>query len=185
VLIFAVKGGKPLHSRPFPIKGIAMHPVHDFDALLILATALASKRRPAELVEIMAAADLLQGSIPSDVKLVEAFDRLARHGLLVAVDAGFALTSDAQQLVADQPKKVESEEFLFLIKERLSAYKVTGEYAPIVLTAEECRAAIQTHRAAGEGAGKNLLVPKPKPEEVKARPGQRQRKPMPARKRKT
>ena len=36
-----------------------MHPVHDVDSLLILATALSSKRRPAELVEIVSAADLL------------------------------------------------------------------------------------------------------------------------------
>jgi hypothetical protein len=45
-------------------------------------------------------------------------------------------------------------------------------------------AAIQAHRAAGKTAAKNLLVPKPKPEAEVHKPGQRQRKPMPARKRK-
>lgn len=161
-----------------------MHPVHDFDALLILATALASKRRPAELVEIMAAADLLQSSIPTEAKLAEAFDRLARHGLLCAAGDGFALTPDAQELVVLPGKKAEADECLYVVKEKLSGYKVKGEFAPIILSLETLTAAIKAHRSAGEGAGKNLLVPKPKPEAEKARPGQRQRKPMPARRRK-
>jgi hypothetical protein len=42
-----------------------MYPVHDVDALLLIATTLSSKRRPAELVEIIAAADLLQVAIPA------------------------------------------------------------------------------------------------------------------------
>lgn len=161
-----------------------MHPVHDFDALLILATALASKRRPAELAEIMAAADLLQASIPSGAKLAEAFERLARNGLLCAADGGFCLTPDAQVIVVPPSRKVESDERLYVIKERLSAYPVKGEHPPILLTQEELAAAILQHRQAGEGAGKNLLVPKPKPEAEKKRPGQRQRKPLPARRRK-
>jgi hypothetical protein len=37
------------------------------------------------------------------------------------------------------------------------------------------------HRAAAAGAGRNLLVPKPKPTGDIQRPGQRQRKPAPAR----
>jgi hypothetical protein len=42
-------------------------------SLVLLATALAAKRRPAELLEIMAAIDLIQGNIPNETKLSEAF----------------------------------------------------------------------------------------------------------------
>ena len=37
-----------------PASTPAMHPISDTDALFLLATTLASKRRPAELVEIIA-----------------------------------------------------------------------------------------------------------------------------------
>ena len=40
-------------------KGTIMYPINDIDAQLLLATLIASKRRPAELVEIVAAADVL------------------------------------------------------------------------------------------------------------------------------
>lgn len=161
-----------------------MHPVHDVDALLLLATALSSKRRPAELAEIVAAADLIQGAIPSEAKLVDAFARLGRNGLLCAVEGGIALTPAAQEIMADLPKKiVESDERIFTIKGKLAAYKPAGEQAAIELTTWQLSAAIHEHRTAGQGAGKNLLVPKPKPEEAKPRPGQRQRRPPPPRRR--
>ena len=161
-----------------------MHPVHDFDALLILATALASKRRPAELSEIMAAMDLLHAGIPAVEKIAEAFERLSRHGLICAAGEGFSLSIAAQALVVPPKKKVDHDERLFQIKEQLEAFKVQAECAAVLLTLDELAAAIRQHRASGEGAGKNLLVPKPKPEAQKARPGQRQRKPLPARRRK-
>lgn len=161
-----------------------MHPVHDVDSLLLLATALSSKRRPAELVEIVAAVDLLNNNIPGEAKVVEAFARLAKHGLLCAADGGYALTPAAQAIVTGLPRKAETPERLFAIKDRLSLYTVKGEHAAVVLTAEQVTAAIQAHRAAEKTTAKNLLVPKPKPEAEAARPGQRQRKPMPARKRK-
>ena len=82
-----------------------MHPVHDVDSLLILAIALSSKRRPAELLEIVAAADLLQNNIPNEAKLVEAFDRLAKYGLLKAEADGFALTAPAQEIITGLPRK--------------------------------------------------------------------------------
>jgi len=66
-----------------------MQTIHDVDALLLMATLLASKRRPADLVEIMAAADLVQGSVPAVNKLVESFARLGTAGLLVEVEGGF------------------------------------------------------------------------------------------------
>jgi hypothetical protein len=161
-----------------------MHPVHDVDALLLLATALSSKRRPAELAEIMAAADLIQGAIPAELKLVEAFARLGRNGLISAVEGGIALTPAALAMVADLPKKmVEADERIFTIKAKLAAYQPEGEQAAVELVAWQFSAAIHAYRTAGQGAGKNLLVPKPKPEEAKPRPGQRQRKPAPPRRR--
>ena len=54
----------------------------------------------------------------------------------------------------------------------------------VEVSADTLRAAIVAHRAASATTAKNLLVPKPKPVEPTQRPGQRQRKPMPARRRK-
>lgn len=161
-----------------------MQTIHDVDVLLLLATLLAAKRKPAELQEIVAAIDLAQGNVPAAPKLCEAFARLAACGLLVAADGGYALTPDAQTIVTRLPKKAETAERLFLIKDRLSEYAPKGQH-PVVSVAEaDVNAAITAHRAAAATTAKNLLVPKPKPEPEKQRPGQRQRKPLPARKRK-
>ena len=154
-----------------------MTPIHDVDALLLLATALSAKRRPAALVEIMAAIDLLQGNIPAEAKLSEAVARLAVNGLLVELDGGIALTSAAQKVVEGLPRKADTAERLFIIRDRLSDYRVSGEHDAIQLDPEQLREALLAHRAAAAGAGRNLLVPKPKPAEDIKRPGQRQRKP--------
>ena len=82
-----------------------MYPVHDVDALLLIATTLASKRRPAELVEIIAAMDLLQVAIPDESRLVEAFEHLGKHGMICAGESGFSLTDDAEKVMAEQPKR--------------------------------------------------------------------------------
>jgi len=161
-----------------------MHPIHDVDALLLLATALASKRRPAEALEIVAAIDLIQGNIPAEAKLSEAFSRLAVHGLLCAADGGFALTPPAQKMIEALPRKGEAAEKLFALKDELSTHASRGEHPPVELAPEALRTAILAHRAASATAAKNLLVPKPKPVETAKRPGQRQRKPLPARRRK-
>ncbi len=161
-----------------------MHPIHDVDVLLLLATTLASKRRPAELVEIMAATDLIHGNIPSEAKLAEAFSRLASNGLLKEMEGGLTLTPAAQEVMTGLPKKGESDERLFHVRKKLDAYEARGSHAPIVFSEEALRAAIVAHRSNAASAPKNLLMPKPKPEGSKPRPGQRQRKPMPARKRK-
>lgn len=149
-----------------------MHPIHDVDALLLLATTLSAKRRPAELAEIMAAVDLLHGAIPSEQKLGEAFQRLATHGLIGEVDGRFTLTPAAQKVMAGQPPKAETAERIFAVKEKLAAYHPKGEHPPILLSDEQLSAAIAAHRSAGQGAGKNALVPKPKVAEVvDRRPG--------------
>ena len=158
-----------------------MHPIHDVDALLLLATALSSKRRPAGLVEIVAAIDLINKNIPAEPKLAEAIARLAVHGLLCGSADGLALTPAAQQIIENLPRKVENEERLFSIKDQLSMYNVKTESPAIEVTTEALRAAMLAHRAEAASTARNLLVPKPKPEDKSVqRPGQRQRKPLPA-----
>ncbi|HJV28226.1 MAG TPA: hypothetical protein VJ673_21295 [Aromatoleum sp.] len=160
-----------------------MHPVHDIDALLLLAMALASKRRAAELFEIMAALDLIHGAIPSEGKLGEAFRRLSVNGLIDEVDGRFTLGPGAQKIVAGLPRKADTAERIFGVKAELSAHVAQGEKAPCVPTVEQLSAAIAAHRAAGQGAGQNLLMPKPKVVETEhKRPGH-WRKPTGARRR--
>lgn len=156
-----------------------MYPIHDHDPLLLLATALAAKRRPAELPEIMAAIDLIQGNIPNEEKLSEAFVRLGQNGLLLARDGGVALTPVAESQIEALPRKGEMADRLSALRSLLAAYTTAGDAEAVVIPAEQLRAAMLAHRAAASGGGKNLLVPKPKLEAAKARPGQRQRKPLP------
>lgn len=156
-----------------------MPPVLDVDVLLLYATALAAKRRPAELLEIVAALDLVNGNIPGEEKLVEAFARLGARGLLQETGGGMALTPAAEKLIEILPRKGEHAERLFELKGLLGAHATSVDGPLISLASEQLRTAILAHRAAAAGRGKNLLVPKPKPEAAQARPGQRQRKPMP------
>ncbi|OHC69203.1 MAG: hypothetical protein A2045_08380 [Rhodocyclales bacterium GWA2_65_20] len=134
----------------------------DVDVLILMATALSSKRRPAELVEIVAAADLIQGCIPFIEKLDEAIQQLSSIGLIAAVEGGFTLTPAAQEIMADQPRKADTEERIAFIQGKLAAYKPKGKCSPILLTGEQLGAAILAHKASRKTAGKNLLMPKPK-----------------------
>lgn len=141
-----------------------MHPIHDVDVILLLAMALASKRRPAAIGEIMAAIDMMQGAIPTETKLAEAFSRLTAHGLIGAAAGGFTLTPVAQTLMAGQPRKINAIERILVIKEKLAAHPPVDECAacaPLPLTPEQLGAAIQAHRATTKNPGKNLLMPKP------------------------
>lgn len=152
-----------------------MHPIHDVDVLLLLATALATKRRPAQLAEIMAATDLLHGSIPLDVELAAGFARLSREGLIAEEQGGLRLTPAALQIMDSLPrrKKAETEERLRAIREQLAGYAPKNEAAAIALTTEQLTAAILAHRTFLKAPGRNMLVPKPKPAVDKAkRPGQ-------------
>ncbi|WP_407277977.1 hypothetical protein U5817_15655 [Aromatoleum evansii] len=155
-----------------------MHPLHDIDALLLLALALASKRRPAELVEAIAAVDLLQGAIPSEAKLAESFERLATNGLVCAEGGRFTLSAASQAIVTGLPKKADTAERIFEIRQRLGAHVAQGEPAAVAVpTAEQLNAAILAHRASGQGAGKNLLMPKPKIAETERKRAGHWRKP--------
>jgi hypothetical protein len=151
-----------------------MHPVHDVDPLLLLATALASKRRPAELAEIMAATDLLHGSIPLDVELAAGLLRLSMQGLIAGEAGGLWLTPAALKIMDCLPrKKAETEERLLALREQLVGYTPGGEFAAISLTTEQLTAAILAHRTFLKAPGRNMLVPKPKPAvERSKRPGQ-------------
>jgi hypothetical protein len=158
-----------------------MHPIHDVDVSLLLATALSSKRRPADLAEILAAADLIQGAIPSPLKLGEAFSRLSSQGLIAEVEGRFTLTPDGQKIMAGQRRKADTPERSFAIREKLSGYEVTGQPAPILLTADQLAAAIAAHQAAQKAAG--IKRPEPKAPEAGKRTGQ-WRRPTTARGRK-
>jgi hypothetical protein len=97
-----------------------MYPVHDVDALLLIAITLSSKRRPAQLVEIVAALDLLQVTPPSATRLLDAFDQLGRHGMINLRADGFCLTEKAESVMARQPRRGSSEERIFRVRDDLS-----------------------------------------------------------------
>ena len=139
-----------------------MRPVHDIDVIILVATTLASKRRPAQLVEIVAAAELIQGFIPFVEKIAEAIQRLSSFGLISNSEEGFALTPAAQEIMADQPKKGTTEDRIIATKGSLATYTPKGESATILLTLEQLSAAIQLHKISRKAPGKNLLMPKPK-----------------------
>ena len=162
-----------------------MHPISDVDAILLLATTLSSKRRPAELVEIMAAAELLQIETPFEAKLPEAFHRLSTHGLIVEVDGRFALTPAAETLMSGLSRKTtETAERIFHVRDQLSMHQAKADQPAIVISEEQLAEATLASQAAAKAAKKNVLVPKPKPAEEAKRPGLRQRKPMPKGRRK-
>jgi hypothetical protein len=158
-----------------------MYPVHDVDTPLLLAISLSSKRRPAELVEIIAAYELIQGATFSEEKISEAFSRLAGFGLIRKIDGGFALSEEAQKHITGQPKKVDTQERIFSIKANLSAYNPKGEHAAVTVTMELLAAAMLSHQAEKKQTVKNLFVPRPKLEVDPKRPGRR--KPLPSRRR--
>ena len=157
---------------------------HPVDALLFLALAISSKRRPADLLGIVAAVDLIQGAqgiVPSQSALSEAFHRLSVHGLIAALDEGFALTPKAQRILTSLPRKAEPLERMTTLRNTLLTCAPTGEHEAIVINGNQLGAAILAHQNAGKNAGRNMLVPKPRPTEGNNRPGLRQRKPLPAR----
>jgi hypothetical protein len=131
-----------------------MYPVHDVDAILLLAMSLAAKRRPAELGEIIAAIDLTQGVIPANAKLSQSFYRLSVYGLILEHEGGYALTPKAQQILSGHAKKAKAPERLYDIREGLADYEGEGEQT-ILLTEEQLAAAMQVH--ATNSTGKNLL----------------------------
>lgn len=141
-----------------------MHPIHDVDVLLLMSTALATKRRPAELVEIMAAMHLLHGSIPLDVDVAAAFERLSMECLLAEEAGRYTLTAEGLALMGGvrNKRKAETAERLLAIRQELAGYRPKAEGPPIHLATEAVGAAIQAHRSFLKAPGRNMLVPKPK-----------------------
>lgn len=147
-----------------------MHPIHDIDALLLLAVGLASKRRAAELAEVVAAAELIRGTIPPAAKLAEAFGRLSEQGLLSETENRFALTAPAQTVVTGLPKKGDADERLFALKQKLYAYDAASGHPAVDVSEAQVEAAIEAHKASGRSAGQNMFMPRPKPEGEPRRP---------------
>lgn len=143
-----------------------MHPIREIDALLLLALAVASKRRPAELVEIVAATDMLDGEIPTSFKLSDTFFRLSKHGLIADIEGGFTLTPAAETMLAGLPRKAETEQRVEYINELLAAHQIAEELEPIVLTSEQLGAAILAHRSFKKSSGRNMAMPKSKTDEI-------------------
>lgn len=155
-----------------------MYPIHDIDAQSLLAILMAAKRRPATLPEIVAAADVLGWPVESGGYWAEAIRRLSAHGLVVLECDGYAPTASAQEIASELPKKVEGTERVFLLREKLSRYMPEQKSPAVPLSTEHVIEAIRAHAALASQGGKNLLMPKPKPDEDAKRP---QRKPFGAR----
>ena len=160
-----------------------MQSVRDVDAFLMMTLALASKRRPAELVEIMAAADLTHGAIPYRSDLGDAFHQLSIHGLIQEVEGRYTLTPDAQKIMARQSRKADTTELIASIKEALYDYNPVAESAAVLLTEQELSDAIAAHRSSAHGAGKNLLMPKNKEPESRYQRAMQRGRPTSAHKR--
>ncbi|RFC33855.1 MAG: hypothetical protein DID92_2727744731 [Candidatus Nitrotoga sp. SPKER] len=139
-----------------------MYPVQDVDAILLLSLSVAAKRRPADLTGIITAIDLAHDAIPSGNKLSDAFARMSAYGLVIEIEGGYALSSDAQKMMVNQRKKDDTEKKLFRLKEHLAGYHLKGEHAAIQIHPDQLLAAIKAFQASKKTAGKNVLRDKPK-----------------------
>ncbi|MCX9156289.1 hypothetical protein OPU71_09170 [Niveibacterium sp. 24ML] len=125
-----------------------MNPIHDTDVLLLLAVALASKRKPATLDELITALSLTDKRLPPKVKLHDAFTRLSANGLMIEQDGGYTLTEAAQTVLALGRKNYEHEERVFRVKERLAEFEApAGKHPVIQLAADALGAAISAYEA--------------------------------------
>lgn len=138
-----------------------MYPVHDVDAILLLAMSLAAKRRPAELVEIIAAADLTLQPVPTAARVTDSLHRLGHYGLITEAPDGFALTAAAQQMLAGHAKKALPQERLRDIREHLADHNRPADTPDMHVTEKQVAAAIVAHRANRQQ--RSWLTPKPKP----------------------
>lgn len=141
-----------------------MLPVHEVDAILLLSLAVAAKRRPAELVDIITAIALENDEIPTRNKLSEAFARMSACGLVLEIDGGYTLSADAQAMMASQRNKDDTAKKIERLKSHLADYQPQGKHQNIRVSHEQIIDAIQGFNAArNENYGKNLLTTKPKP----------------------
>ncbi len=146
-----------------------MQPVREFDAILLLALAVASKRRPAALVELVAATDMLDGEMPTSFKMSDTVFRLSKHGLIMEAEGGYALTPAAEAIVTGQRRKTETAARVLYVNERLAAYEPAADAStsgPIALTTEQLGAAILAHRAFKNSTGKSWAMLKANTDEI-------------------
>ena len=148
-----------------------MHPVRNIEALVLLAVARASKRHPAELVEIIAALELLEGRIAPEARLCAALQRLAAHDLLIETDGRLSLSAAAQPMLTGVPRKADTRERIVIVREELAADIHPGDAAGLELTPDDVATAIAEHRRSATDGRSNLLMPKPKPKERDQRRG--------------
>lgn len=121
---------------------------------------LSSKRRPAELVEIVAATELILGFVPFAEKLGAVIERLSARGLICMSEGGFTLTDGGQEIMSKRPRKASQEDIIAEVKSSLAAWRPRVEYPPVLLEPEQIGAAIRGHKSARK-TGKNVLMPKP------------------------
>jgi hypothetical protein len=140
-----------------------MYPVHDVDAILLLSLSVAAKRRPAELVEIITAIEMMELAIPSETKLSDAFARVSAYGLIVEIDGGYTLSADAQAMMENQRKKDDTPKKIYLLKEHLADYHLKGEHATILVSTDQIATAVAAHQAEKKTASRNMQITKPKP----------------------
>lgn len=125
-----------------------------------MAATLSSKRRPAELVEIVAAVDLILGFVPLAEKLGASIERLSARGLINMAQGGFTLTHAGLEMMSKQPKKASREDIIVALKNSLATFCPRAEHPPILLELEELYAAIRMHKATRK-TSKSMLMPKP------------------------
>lgn len=133
---------------------------HDLDAGILMAATLSSKRRPAELVEIVAATELILGFVPFAEKLGAALERLSTRGLICLSEGGFTLTDAGLEMMSKQPRKASQEDIIAAVKSSLAAWRPRVEHPPVLLEPEQLGAAIRAHKSTRK-TSKNVLMPKP------------------------
>lgn len=138
-----------------------MHTQHELDAVILTAIMLSSKRRPAQLVDVVAAADLIQGFVPFPEKLGAAIERLSALGLVAAADGGLTLTEAARELLAKLPVKIGPQDLAAAVADVLREWRPRAGHAPLLPDPQELGAAVRAYKATRKAPGKNLLMPKP------------------------
>lgn len=124
-----------------------MHPIHDADSLLLLAVTLASKCKPATLAEVVVCLARVQPRLPAEARLLDAFERLSRHGLIAAREGGYTLCEAAENIMRGVPRRKEIAEQLFCLKERLAQFDGKPTKPPAQPEAAELSAAIAAWQA--------------------------------------
>ncbi|MBK9218921.1 MAG: hypothetical protein RJA63_3392 [Pseudomonadota bacterium] len=125
-----------------------MHPIHDADVLVLLALAVASKRRHASLDEFVLGLATLQPQMPGVTRLCAAFARLSSHGLISCEAEAFALSAEAQKLMIGVPRKAETAEQIFSLKAKLAAFEGSASVAAFQPDEQALAAAIAAWQAA-------------------------------------